>query len=345
MTLVHDNVAASRRQLESLGGLPPDGNGAPPPERFKIKTTGERDRYADEVNTFLRHGHQGDAMQRFALTTGSGGSALLPVEIGAPVAPGLANPFRRAHELYGVPVVETLKASSLILPLLDANAGSQVTEGAAGTNENDPNADASLVLRPRTYSSGTLWMSNTLLLAAGIDLAAAVTPLLEEQKERAVSASIAAAIIADAAVTQVQATASTAGLTRANLVALTRKLPRRFRQLRFVVLGLQAFEAAEDLLDTTGRPLLEFDPEDPTLRRINGTPVFQSDDFEDFGVSKTVGLCVSLLGFRIRDAAPRRVARIETIPGRPDQTGAAVYHDVAFAYAVGAVAKLKTPAA
>lgn len=294
---------------------------------------------------FTRWALSGEMDRKFAtITTATNSGILLPKTIAPPLALGSSNAFREAHDILGVMPVETAGTADLTIPVLDASAGGVVAENASSETENAPSTTESIRLTPKTYQSGSVWFSNQQLAANDFDLLATVVPQLTYSKELGLEAAMAAALIADAAITQQVATATTTGFTYANLVDLDNALPKRYQKQKAIVLGKDAYAAATKLVGSDGHPVLIADVQNTRLLRFLGTPVLRSDYLEAFGASKIVGTAFSLLGFRIRDVTVQNLARYVNIPSRPNQTGLNLFAYHGFGWAPSAVATLKTPA-
>jgi HK97 family phage major capsid protein len=287
----------------------------------------------------------GEMPRKFAtITTSSNSGILLPRSIGVPITPNSSNAFREAHALFGVKPIETANTADLTIPVLDAQSGGVVAENAASETETAPALGESIRLTPRTYQSGSAWFSNQQLAANDFDLLQSVVPQLTYSKELGLESVIVAAIIADSLITQVVPTATPTGFTYANLVDLHRAVPKRYDRQKFIVLSAAAFSAAEKLVGSDGHPVLIVDPQNEGVTRFLGTPCLRSDYFEAFGLTKCLGVCASLLGFKLRDVTVQNLARYVNIPSRPNQTGINLFAYHAFGWAPSAIAKLMTPA-
>lgn len=323
----------------------PGGNGGRP-EPVDLGSVYNRAVYARELGDYIRTGVAGEMMRRhtFTLTSGSGGDALLPRELLPPVRIDGANPFRSAHWWHGVAVPSSTDTTPLAVPVLDIEAGGEVAENAGSESAHNAANENGILTPTRTFQSGSLWISNTLLGAAGFDLVAALAPRLEFIREWAMARAIAAALVADAGVTQAAATSTPTGLTYADLLGLAEALPDRFDPMRFIVLSRAAHAAAGRLLDSAGLPLVPRDPNRPGVLLIAGVPAFRlPGGFEAFTADNVIGVVASLVGFVLRDVDLTRVVRMSA-PTRPDQTGVNVIGYAGYGWDPAAVAKLRTAA-
>jgi HK97 family phage major capsid protein len=287
----------------------------------------------------------GEMERKFAtITTSTQSSILLPKTVVAPLVPTAANVFREAHALYGLTPVTTGDTGDINWPVMSATAGGIVAENASSETENTPSLSESFALNAATYQSGAVYFSNKVIRANSFDLLTAVVPELQYSKELGIESAATAAIIADAGITQVVATATTTGFTYANLVDLNRKLSKKFDRLKVIILGADAYAAAEKLTGDDGHPVLNRDPQNDSLLKFNGTPVLRSDYLEAFGASKVVGLIVSMTGFKLRDCDGEELQRFDRVTSKPNQTGLNLFGYHGYGYAVSAIAKLKTPA-
>ena len=181
-------------------------------------------------------------------------------------------------------------------------------------------------------------------MAVDFDLMSATLPALAYSKELGLESAFFTALIADATITQTVATSSDTAFTYANLVTLNRILPKRYNALKVIFLSKDAYTAAENLVTTTGYPILNaLDPQKSSLKYFNGTPVLWTDYLPTFGVAQKIGFIASLIGFRLRDCGQEQVQRYTQYPGRPAQTGFNLYGFHAYGYAAAALASFKTP--
>jgi HK97 family phage major capsid protein len=286
----------------------------------------------------------GRMADKFAtITTATSSGILLPSSVISPLVVAAANAFREAYDAWGVSPVSTPNDGSQIkLPIIDPTAGNQVAENASSETENAPSFSESIVSNVKTYQSGSVYYSGLELMATKFDLLSATVPSLRANKELALESTIAAAIVADAGVTQVVNTATTTGFTYANSVSLANKLPKRYQKFKVRLLSPDFYQAAEGLVDGVNRPVLVTDPQNQTLRRMHGTPTFRCDYLEAFGSSKVGGLEFSLIGFHLRDAGEGFI-RYDQVRDRPAQIGINVFGYHAYGYAPSAMVKFKTP--
>lgn len=314
-------------------------------EQFtEIKVIDNAERRVQFGQAFTRWARDGELDKRFAtITTATQSAILLPVSVAAPMTVAGSNAFRDGFAAWGIDPMQTPgDTSTFNLPVCTAAAGGQVAETASSETENATTLTESIVSTCKTYQSGSAYYSNLVLNAPSFDLLAATYPVLAFNKELGLESTIAAAMIADAGITQTVATATTTGFTFANLVTLNNKLPKRFQQRKILLLSPDAIAAAEGLLDSQNRPILTPDAQNTNLRRILNVPVFRCDYLATLAASHVVGLMISLQGFHLRDAG-QAVTRYTQVPAKPDQVGVNLFGYHAYGYAAAACATLKTP--
>jgi hypothetical protein len=98
-------------------------------DALKLDSLAKRHDYKSAVGEFMRTGE--DRVDQFTLTTGTRSGAMLPKEVLAPLSKNVAaaNPFRAAHEIHDVEVIQTDGVGAAAVPLFDATAGAEVTQG------------------------------------------------------------------------------------------------------------------------------------------------------------------------------------------------------------------------
>lgn len=317
------------------------------PQRFDAKNF-DRQAFDSCGNHWMR---TGQVPQRFAtITTSTQSNLFFPSLVSKDFVAGSAvNAFRAGYQAWGLNPnqstwVQTADSAQYKYPVLDANIGSALAETASSDSENVPTLTQSITSTPSAYQSGSKWFSNLELNSVSFDLMGAFLPTAHYEKELDLESTIAAAIVADAGVTQSVTCATGVSLTYTNLVNLNNKLPKKYWTFRVMFLSADAFAAAEGLTaSTSGVPMLMQDAQNQNLKRFNGTPVIRSDYFESFGASKKVGAIVSLFGFHLRDAGPEYIEVYGPDKDRAGQKGFNVIGNHAYGYAVSAVAKLVTP--
>jgi HK97 family phage major capsid protein len=287
--------------------------------------------------------------ERFAtVTTATATNALLPREVMAPMVPSAPNTFRQMLAANGLEALETDSTADISLPVASATAGGKVTETANSETENPPGFANSILLHPNMYQSGTTWYSNLVMNANNFDIVSATVPALYYSKELGLESDIVSTMIADGNITQNVTLAVSTGLTGftyQNLVSLNRVLPKRYAYQKAIILSKNAYTAAENLVTTTGFPILNQDAQNSELKRFNGTPVLWSDYLAGFGANNIIGMVISCLGWKLRDCnVTNMIQRYTQSPGRPAQTGFNLFCAHAFGYDVNAVAFLKCPA-
>ncbi|HEV7299249.1 MAG TPA: phage major capsid protein [Tepidisphaeraceae bacterium] len=299
-----------------------------------------------QFNRALNHwALTGDMARQFAtITTATQSGALLPKMVAQPVVVTYPTAFRQAMALYGVQPVSGSSTAEMNLPVVIAAVGSDLSETATSGTQNEPSLTETINLKPAPIQSGQAWVSNLELAALDYDLLGSLVPSLIDAKEMRLEQKAMAAIIADTGITQSEATATISGLTYDNLVDLNNKLATRWDRQKVIILSPAAYTAACKLTGDDGHPVLLKDPQNQTLVRLNGTPVLKSDYLEAFGANKVVGILVSLVGFRLRDAGTQKIVRHLDDKDKVDQTGLNVIGYHAWGYAPSAMVKLKCPA-
>lgn len=284
----------------------------------------------------------GDMDRRFAtITTATQSGILLPEAVLPIESHSTLNAFREAHSILGRPVLATPGTGVSKVPVLQPAAGDSVAENDSSENENSLDWTGSIVLTPETFESKTAWISGLELGAPDYDITQFLEGSLEDAKEMGLENNIAADLIADSAITQGVDLAAGA-VSYDNMVTLNNCLPRRYSKLKVMVLDGSLISALEKLVGADGHPILIPDPQNQSLFKFNGTPVLRCDGFANYGGTDgdVLGIIVSLLGFKLRDAGQRRVHRFLDA-GRPDQFGFNLVGYHAYGWTAAAVGKIK----
>ena len=286
----------------------------------------------------------GEMPRKFAtITTSTSSNAILPRQIALPEVISTGNVYREAFSLLGTRPLFTTGTNALKVPILGmTSAGAAVAENASSETTNDPTLSDTIDLNPSTYQSGSGYFSNLSLAANDFDLVGYVQTDLLDAKEQGFESAITAAIIADTNVTQVETSSTTTGFTYDNLVNLTQKPSKYFSKQTFILLGQAAYSAAIKLVGDDGHPILIPDVQNGSLMRFLGIPVLRCDYLEGLTANKTVGLLISVRGFRIRDCGQQILQRYNQVPAKPNQTGFNLFGYHAYGYTVKGIAKLKT---
>ncbi len=289
---------------------------------------------------FAGWAHEGSIATEFAtITTATQSGILLPVEVSAPITPQAINTFRQAYGLWGVPVMSTPTTGEITIPVLNATAGGLVAETASSETDGTPGLTESIVSKCGTYQSGSVYFSNMVLAAQEYDLVAYTIPALSYSKELGLESAMTAAIIADAALTNVTTTAGNVTITVADLEALDQALPKKFQMQKVIMLSATAYSQACGLTFSSGPFVLTVDANG--VRRFNGTPVLRNDYFSAVAASAVIGAVISLPGFHLRDAGPVGVTRYTQVPAKPNQTGFNLFAYHAYGYAPSAMGLFK----
>jgi HK97 family phage major capsid protein len=315
-------------------------------DTFAPKPKVNRQEFAKAMAQWAETGQMDPKMAaKFAtITTATQNGIFLPTEVDQPIIPSATNTIREAMAALGVEPMKTTTTRKINIPIANTTAGGKVAETATTETEQEASFSESVTLTPSTYQSGSSWFSNLDLAALDFDLMAAVLPGLAYSKELALESDIVSTMAADANVVQTVPTATVGGFIYDNLVSLNHKLPKRFNGLKAILLSKDAYAAAENLKSTTGFPILNQDAQNQSLKKFNGTPVIWTDYLSTFAANNVVGMVISMIGFRLRDAGQERVARYANYPLRADQTGFNLFGSHAFGYSINAVAKLVCPA-
>ena len=299
---------------------------------FDRKNKISRDEYCKHLNHWVR---TGDISRQFATITGSTQSGILmPVDVMPPITPAALNVFREALSAYGMDAWKTPSTRNINLPIFTSSAGAAVDPTDTDEVEQEPALSESVNSVITTYHSGNVWFENRDLMAVDFDLMSESVPALVYSKELAFESAIVTALNADSGITQSVATATTSGFTYGNLVSLKNKLPKRYQNLKVIVLSKPAYSAAENLTTTTGFPILNQDAQNQNLKRFNGVPVVYSEYLSDFGANNIVGYIFSWVGTRLRDGGEGNILqRFTQTANRQGQTGIDLYGYHAFNYA------------
>ena len=348
------NKLAEHQYSAGTAELPAEPAGADEKRRIEIKVGETFDRKRPEhraefnkaVNSWILTGRMD---RRFATITGATDNGILmPTDVAAPITPMALNVFREALQAYGMEPWKTPSTRNINLPIYTAAAGNKIDPTATTESEQEPELTESIASVIATYSSENLWFENRELAALDYDLLGATIPAMSYAKELALESDVITTVTGDSNVTgnsYAVATATVSGFTYANFVSLNRTLPKRYQQNKVIVLSKAAYSAAENLVTTTGFPLLNQDAQNQQLKRFNGTPVVYSEYLASFGANNIVGLIFSWMGCRLRDAGEGDVLqRFTQTANRQGQTGACLYGYHNFGYSPKAIAILKCPA-
>jgi HK97 family phage major capsid protein len=308
-----------------------------------IKNGAMPEKFSNRINELVR---TGQLPQNFAtITSATASGAFLPKEVIEPLIPVAPNTFRQGLMAWGVQPMKTPTAEDISIPVASpVGAGAVVSETANSETENEATLTNSILLHCQTYQSGTTWFSNQVLMSVNFDLFSEMLPALTYAKELGFEAAAMSGISGDSGITQSVASATVSGLTYNNLVSLNRILPKRYQYLKVIVLNKAAYIAAEQLVTSTGYPILVPDAQNQELKRFNGTPVVFTDYLSGFGANNVIGFVQSLIGFRLRDVNADTIARTVMYPPRPGQQGFNLLGYHAIGYDDNAMAKFVCPA-
>lgn len=345
-------LAFARGAAQKLAGGPPGaaaaaaaGDVAGNTVELDFSTPETRKAFRAALNNWARTGVM---ESRFAtITSATATSALLPKDVLPPRVATAPSTIRQALALVGAEAVHTSGTEDISLPIVNPAGGGVVAENALAETENAPDLSASVLLHCQTFQSGTAWFSNLVINANTFDLLTAMLPCLDYSVELAIESFVMAQIATDVKIVQRVSTATVAGMTYNNMVDLNRVLPKRYAFQQVIILSKAAFIAMEKLTDQVGRPILNVDAQNQSLKRFNGTPVLFTDllpNGGNFGANNVIGFIVSMVGFYLRDADGGGVQKYPPLPGRPNQTGFNEFQYHAVGYDVSAVALLVCPA-
>jgi HK97 family phage major capsid protein len=342
---------ASKQNVE----LPSEPAGREEKEAVEIKVgktydrrpVSDRKEFGRAVTAWMR---TGEMERRFSTITGSTQSAIMmPSDVAGPLVPSAMNVFREALEVSGLQPWKTESTRDMKLPIFTASVNSTdygiVNPTSTSEVEDESALTESIVSQTKTYHSGNFWFENRDLEALDFDLLEASIPAMAYQKELAIERDGVTTIAGTSGLTTV-ATSTVSGFTYGNLVSLDMALPKRYRPLRVIVLSTQAYTAANNLVTSTGYPILNaLDPQNVKLKCFNGTPVIYSDYLSNFGANNVVGFVFSWVGARFRDAGQGDILqRFTQTANRQGQTGADYQSYNAFSFTNNAVALLQCPA-
>ena len=310
---------------------------------FDDKKRVRRDAFGKAMKGWAEHGTVPKQFATITTTTQSG--ILLPTEVDQPIVPQAPNTIRAALAAFGLEPFKTPSTAEFNIPVADASSGGVVSEGATTETENEPALTDSIVLKVKTYQSGSSWFSNTQLMAVDYDIMSAFLPSLAYSKELAMETDVFSSIAADASITQIVTMAALGAVAYDDLVNLNMKLPKRYAPQRVIVLEKDIYIAAEKLKTSTGFPILNQDAQNQNVKSFNGTPVLWTElGFSSFGANNVCGAIWSWMGAKLRDAGQQEVQRYAQYPLRPSQTGFNLFGRHCFGYAPHAIALLKCPA-
>lgn len=280
------------------------------------------------------------------ITSATASGAIYPKQVAGPIALPVGNAIREGMAAIGVTPMSTPGTAAINVPILTVGVGADVAEDASSEVENSLGASgiSSVALVPSTIQSGSVWVSELELQSLDYDLLTEVAPTLADAKDQRLEQKIMAAIIADAGITQVVTAEDTDGISYDNLVDLNRGTAKKFDRLKVIFLSDEAYAAAEKLQSESGGPILNRDAQNQQLLRFNGTPVVRASYLEAFGASKTIGVMISFVGFRLRDAGNDKLVRYIDDKDKVGQVGLNLFGYNAYGYVPAAIVKLKTPA-
>jgi HK97 family phage major capsid protein len=292
----------------------------------------------------------GDPRKKFAVTgatissTTSNGIAY-PKDVLDLITPTAPNTLVQALAAVGMSPLVTATTREITYPIALPTAGSTVSENATVETENPPGITG-IDLKPTTFQSDTTWISELELQAVDFDMLSELLPALIYGRELAFEAAVMAQIAADSTITTHISAATDSGVTYANFVALNRALPKYYNSRKVIVVNKSVLSAMENLVSTTGQPLLTFnDPQNLDVRFFNGTPVVFTDYLNALGGSsgQVVGFVMSGLGFKVRYAGDQTVARYVNYSERPAQQGFNSFAFCCAGYDPRAIATLVLP--
>lgn len=310
--------------------------------------------HRDAVNEFIRTGRMPDKQfiaslprdpaGQFTLITTTGSSVLVPAKVGPPqTIQRQRNPFRAALMARGLLPLRTTDSASVVAPIFDdaANTADVIAQSATGDNPKDP-ALTGLTLAANLYDSGTVWVSNMLINSSSFDLLAYLEPMLDERIDRT---QVAAWIVQLQAATIGKTTASTTGVTYAELLDWQHSIPltRRGDGVFFVADGL--LRAIRGLVDSTGQPIFQKSMRDETPDTLLGWPIFPVDGLPTPAAGAVSGVAASASALVVRDVTgpdgARRIARYANQPNWPDQVGIRMFQNGGFNFLTNYVRTLK----
>lgn len=305
----------------------------------------DRAGFSVAFNDWARTGYMDE---RFAtITTASNSGVLLPKIVGAPLVPIYGNQIRQGLNLNGLTVVSTPGTAELNLPISLSAVGTDLSETASSSPENSTDATTiikNVNLKCFAIESGQVPVSNLELAANEFDLLSAIAPGLEDAKEMRLEQRIFAAIKADGAISQaVLVSSDPTDATSDDLFDANNGFASsRFNRFKCIFLSTEAYAAYSAVKGTDGHPIFLPDPQNQSLLRCQGTPVLRTDFLDAYGAHHLVGVVISFVGFKLRDAGPgTKYIRFES-QTKTDQTilNAVGYH--AYGYVVDSIVKIVT---
>lgn len=305
-----------------------------------------RQRYAlhkSALNNYIRNGQTSGP--KFTLTTGTGGSVLLPITVGTPIViKRLANPIRAALAARGLKVIATDSSELINVPVFDDTANAAVGIAQDSTTETvaDP-AVTGIQLGAALISSGTVWSSNTLLNSLTYDLLGYLQPMLDQRIDRNQAAAWITKIVSTGVVGVT--TASTTGVTFNELLNWQHSIAPAYRPYGAFFLSDGLLRAIRGMVDSQGRPLYQESLRDDAPDTLLGWPVFVSTDLATPAANAVSGFAMAVDQAFVRDVNNKRIARYVNIPTRPDQFGICEFTNGDFAFNAVGVRLLKNAAA
>jgi HK97 family phage major capsid protein len=324
-----EEFAASKPGANLFAALPGED---PEKHRFRI--------HRAAVNEFIRTGVE-PAGLKFTLTTGSGSGVLLPTTIGVPIVlKRQRNVIRAARIARNLTTIITAGMEAITVPVFDdtANTADVIAQDNTSENNKDPSL-TSIPLGADLYDSGTVWSSNTLLNSVGFDLLAYLEPMLQARIEDAELTAWATNLADNATVGKT--TASTTGITYAELLDWQHSIPARYRGDGVFLVSDGLLRVLRGLVDAENRPLFQVSIRDDAPDTLLGWPLFVADDLDAPAAGAVSGIAASAEGLVIREVSNKRIARYANIPTHPDQFGIRMFSNGDFAFVTSKVRALK----
>ncbi|HEX8348654.1 MAG TPA: phage major capsid protein [Hymenobacter sp.] len=278
------------------------------------------------------------------ITTATNDRMFVPKNILAPVTSTLGNAFRAGVTATGGTVISTTDAGDTFIPVLAMAAGDKITseqEDDTTNPETHNEPTGGLLLKAQVYSSKGVWLSNNQIAALNYNLFDYLLGEMVDAKEQALEIDIVAYLNGlTLPSNQIVTPASQTAVTFPELAKARRAGSRRYDSSKFAVFSVDLFNAAESMVDTSGKPLMYVDPQNGELVKFMGIPIYKSDVLTGMN-----GYVISNKGFRLRDVEPARLARYSNNPYKRDQQGAELFQSHGFGAVEAAVTRIfKAPA-
>src|SRR4051812_43940766 len=124
-------------------------------------------------------------------------------------------------------------------------------------------------MSPTLYTSKQIWFSNTMVFANNFDVSSYAVPMLQARLEKSQESAWTTTALTG---TVGKTTATTTGITYAELLAWEHSLAAAYRSDAVFVLSDSAYRVLRGLVDDQHRPIMDLDPTNVFVGKIHGRP-------------------------------------------------------------------------